>query len=97
MGNRSRDYQSQLIKYLQDPQEAAAYLEAAMEDGTTEEFLLALRNVAEAKGILTISKEIHLNSEKLSKMLSSNGNPKLSSLVAVLKTMGLRLSIDTMT
>ncbi len=57
MGNRSLYYQSQLIKELQDPQEAAAYLEAAMEDGTTEEFLLALRNVAEAKGLLTTSQE----------------------------------------
>ena len=97
MGNRSRDYQTQLIKDIQDSKEAAAYLEATIEDGTTEEFLLALRNVAEAKGISAISKESNLNRESLYKMLSSNGNPKLSSLVAVLKTMGLRLSIESAT
>ncbi len=54
-----------LIKELQDHLEAAAYLETAMEDGTTEEFLLVLRNVAEAKGLLTISQETNLNSENL--------------------------------
>ncbi len=97
MGNRSRNYQSQLIKELQDPQEAAAYLEAAIEDGTTEEFLLALRNVAEAKGLLTTSQETNLNSENLYKILSNNGNPQLSTLVEVLKPMGLKLLIEPMT
>ncbi|MGK5092490.1 addiction module antidote protein [Deltaproteobacteria bacterium TL4] len=96
MGKRSRDYQTQLIQDLKNPEEAAAYLEVAMEDGTTEEFLLALRNVAEAKGISTISKEANLNRENLYKMLSSNGNPKLSSLVAILKTMGLKLSVESL-
>jgi DNA-binding phage protein len=41
------EYQKDLIEALKDPAEAAAYLNAALEDGDRETFLLALR-VAEA-------------------------------------------------
>jgi len=44
-------YQEDLIEALKDPREAAAYLNAAMEEGDRELFLLALRNVAEAHGV----------------------------------------------
>ena len=93
MGKRSKDYHSSLIEDLKNPTEATAYLEVALEEGSNEEFLLALRNVAEARGISKISKESNLNRESLYKMLSTKGNPQLSSLVAVLKSMGLRLSV----
>jgi len=42
------EYQRDLIEALKDPVEAAEYLNAAIEDGDKETFLLALRNVTEA-------------------------------------------------
>ncbi len=93
MGKRSRDYHKSLIEDLKDPVEAAAYLEVALEEGRNEEFLLALRNVAEARGVSNISRESNLNRENIYKMLSKKGNPQLSSLVTLLKSMGLRLSV----
>ena len=45
----SRSYQMQLIEALKDPLEAAAYLNAALEEGSLELFLLALQNVSEAR------------------------------------------------
>jgi hypothetical protein len=47
---KSRSYQDSLLARLKDPQEAAAYLTAALEDGDPEVLLLALRDVAEARG-----------------------------------------------
>ena len=44
------EYQKDLIEALKDPAEAAAYLNAAFEEGDRETFPLALRNVAEANG-----------------------------------------------
>jgi len=44
------EYQKDLIEALKDPAEAAAYLNAALEEGNRETFLLALRNVAKANG-----------------------------------------------
>ena len=45
----SRSYHTYLIEPLKDPVEAAAYLDAVLEDGEIESLLLALRNVAEAR------------------------------------------------
>lgn len=53
MAKRSTTYQEDLIEALKDPQEAAAYLNAAIEEGDRTLFLLALRNVAEAHGGMT--------------------------------------------
>src|SRR5436309_14436376 len=46
----SKPYHPVLIKALRDPREAVEYLNAALEDGDSEVFLLALRDVAEAQG-----------------------------------------------
>ena len=40
------DYEAALQADLGDPAEAAAYLNAALEDGSQDEFLMALRDVA---------------------------------------------------
>ena len=50
MTKKITSYQEDLIEALKDPIEAAEYLNAAIEDGNKEVFLLAMRNVAEAHG-----------------------------------------------
>ena len=52
MSKRSVDYEQGLIEALADPVEAAAYLEAALEDGAWDVLLLALNDVAAAHGLL---------------------------------------------
>ena len=88
-------YLEGLKESLKDPAEAAAYLDAALEDGDQEVFLLALRDVAEARGLTAVAQESQLNRENLYRMLSREGNPHLSSLNALLKSMGLRLAIES--
>lgn len=57
--------------------------------------LLALRAVAEAYGGLAlVAAEAGISREYLYRNLSPNGNPTLKTLVAVLKTLGLRLSVE---
>ena len=51
MSQLSRSYHDELLKDLTDPQEAAAYLNAALEEGSAELFLTALRNIAEARNL----------------------------------------------
>ena len=46
MSKASRPYKQSLLEDLKDPQEAAAYLTAALEDGSPDVFLLALRDVS---------------------------------------------------
>jgi probable addiction module antidote protein len=91
----SRDYQVGLIERLHDPKEAAAYLDAALEDGDRAVFLLAIRNVIEALGGMTqIARRTGLNRENLYRVLSEQGNPELKSLEKLLKALGLRLAVE---
>jgi probable addiction module antidote protein len=93
---RSQPYQKSLIAALADPLEAAAYLNAAMEEGDKELFLLALRNVAEARlgGMSKLADASGLNRESLYRMLSGKGNPELKSLDRLLHALGLKISVE---
>ena len=92
---RSVSYEKYLIKSLRDPKEAETYLNAALDDGDPQLFLLALRHVAEARGGLgKIAQTSKLNRESLYRMLSRRGNPSLKSLGALLASMGFRLSME---
>lgn len=92
---RSRSYQAKLLEDLRAPEEAAEYLNAALEEGNRELFLLALRNVAEARGGLSkLAESTQLNRENLYRMLSDKGNPEFYSLYTLLDALGLRLAIE---
>jgi len=83
-----------LQAWLQDPKNAAAYIEAALAEGDSGDLLHALRNVAEARGgIAQIAERTGLNREALYRTLSKRGNPQLKSLAAILDAAGLRLSV----
>ena len=79
-----------------DPEFAAEYLKAALED--TDEprvLLIALRHLAEAKGgIAKIAKAAGVERESLYRALSTRGNPRLSTLTAVTKALGLKLTVE---
>ena len=95
MTHKTTSYQQDLINSLKDPLEAAAYLNAAIEEGDRSVFLLALRNVAEAHGGMgVLAEKSHLSRENLYRMLSQQGNPEIKSLYALLQAMGLRLAIE---
>jgi probable addiction module antidote protein len=92
---KTSSYQKDLIESLKEPCEAAAYLNAAIEDGDRSVFLLALRNVAEAHGgMASLAEKTHLSRESLYRMLSKKGNPEIKSLYTLLHAMGLRLAIE---
>ena len=86
------------IKELRaDRQFAVAYLKAALEDLNDQNNraagLLALCDVAEAYGGLgMVAEQAGISREALYRSLSSNGNPTLKTLLAVLKLVGMRLS-----
>ncbi len=49
----AKNYRESLLRDLKKPKEAVAYLNAALEAGNKEGFLLALRNVLDARGGMT--------------------------------------------
>lgn len=92
---KSKPYKDFLFERLKNPKEAAAYLNAALEDEDPGVFLTALRDITQANGGMTqIAEEANLNRETLYRTLSKKGNPTLMSLRSLLEICGLQISIQ---
>lgn len=92
MTGRSRSYKDGLLRRLKDNTEAANYLEAALEDSPSA-FLVALKNVLDARTVAAVARASQLNREHIYQMLAEDGNPTLNSLEKLLRALGLQLSI----
>jgi probable addiction module antidote protein len=78
-----------------DPEFAAEYMKAALEDADEPRVLLiALRHLAQAQGISKVARAAGVERESLYRALSARGNPRLSTLVAVTRAIGLRLTVE---
>lgn len=92
----SVSHEEAIVRRIRKDQEfAAEYLKAALEDADEPRVLLiALRHVAKARGIANIAKAAGVQRESLYRALSANGNPRLSTLFAVAKAVGLKLTVE---
>ena len=83
-------------KQSSDVEREIEYLRAALEDEDEPRVLLvALRRIAEARGgIAKVAKAAGVERESLYRALSAHGNPRLSTLAAVTKAMGLKLTVE---
>jgi len=89
-----KSYHSYLIESLTDPLEAAAYLDAVLEDGDFEHILLALKNVAEAQqNITSNSKNQKLNLDLNSQLFPNQQPSELMTIAKLLNQLGLKLSV----
>ncbi len=89
-----KSYHSYLIESLKDPAEAAAYLDAVLEDGDLEHILLALKNVAEArKDLISAANELDLDWENCYQLLAQGETPTLQAIATLLNKLGLKLSV----
>jgi len=93
MPKRTSSYRARLLEDLRDPQEAANYINAAIEDGSPEMLLLALRHVAEAHKMSRVAKSAGVAREAIYRILSRRGNPRLSSLWGLFPTLGLEFVV----
>ena len=90
MPKRTVNFRDQLLEDLANPEAAALYLSAAVED-SEEMLLVALRDIAEAKQMAHVAKHAGVAREALYRMLSKSGNPTYSSLRGVLTALGIRM------
>lgn len=83
-----------LAEQLRDPGFAAEYLTAAAEEPEPAVYLHALRRVAEAQGMAEVAKAAGMPRESLYRALSPKGNPRWSTLSAILHAIGMRLTVS---
>ena len=82
--------------YLQSEEDIAAYLEAVMEEGSDDPAYVAhaLGVVARARNMTALAHEVGMSRVGLNKALSGEGNPTLSTILKVVKALGLKVSIQ---
>jgi probable addiction module antidote protein len=89
--------EAMLEELRKNPDFAAEYLRAALEvDDDPQILLIALRRIAESRGgVAKIAKKAGIERESLYRALSAKGNPRLSTIVAVTRAVGLRLTVES--
>lgn len=83
-----------VAEQLDSPEEIAAYIEAALEDGDSRVIAHALGTVARAQGMSDIARQTGLGRESLYKALSPDGNPTLATVLKVVRALGIRLNAE---
>lgn len=91
----SRNVREVHNKHLRDPEVAAEYINQALAYDDVSVILMAIRNVVDAQegGISAVAERSELGRESMYKMLSSSGNPKLSTLNSLFHGLGLKLEV----
>lgn len=79
-------------RYLVDDATVAEYMNAVLETGDTDLLLLALGDVARAKGMAQVAKDSGLGRESLYKALSPGAKPRFDTVVKVARALGVRLT-----
>jgi probable addiction module antidote protein len=79
-------------EYLDDPESQAELLADAFESGDPNYITHALGVVARARGMTSIAKEAGVTREALYRSLSETGDPRLSTLLGVVKALGMQLT-----
>ncbi len=89
-------YEEGLYKRLKDPEYAAGFLNAVLEDPDARmtTFLLAIADVARAHGMKNVAKKAELHRVGLHKMLRKKGNPEFRSILKILKAVHLSFVIQ---
>lgn len=80
------------VRYLNDDAAIAEYMTAILETGDPDLLLLALRDVARAKGMAQVAKDAGLGRESLYKALAPGAKPRFETVLKVARALGVKFT-----
>jgi probable addiction module antidote protein len=83
-----------VAEFLEDEGTIAEYLNTALEDPNPEMLLLAVRNIARARGMTQLSRDTGLGRESLYKALSEGAKPRYDTILKVVRALGVKLHAE---
>ena len=83
-------------EFLTDAKSQTELLADAFASGEPAYITNALRTVARARGMTTIARDTEVSRVGLYKALGEDGNPQLTTLLAVVKALGFQLSVKAL-
>lgn len=81
-------------KYLDNDETIAEYLNLALEDSNPEMLLLAIGNIARARGMAQVAQDSGLGRESLYKALSDGAKPRYDTVLKVMRALGVKLHAE---
>lgn len=79
--------------YLKTDEDMLHYMEAAMEEGDPALIAAALGDIARARNLSQLARDVGMSREGLYKALSGEGNPTFSTITKVAGALGLRFAV----
>lgn len=77
--------------YLDNEETIAAYIELALEDEDPNMLLVALKNVARARGMNQLAKDAGVGRESLYKSLADGAKPRYDTVLKIIHALGIQL------
>jgi probable addiction module antidote protein len=84
-----------IAEYLDSEEMIAAYLNEALNDDDPNTFLMAVGDVAKARGITQIAKDAGLGRESLYKALAPNAKPRYDTVIKLIHALGVNLTVTS--
>lgn len=83
-----------IAEFLEDEETIAEYLNLALEDPNPEMLLLAVKNIARARGMTQLAQDAGLGRESLYKALSEGAKPRYDTVLKVVRALGVKLHAE---
>jgi probable addiction module antidote protein len=80
--------------YLVNDEVISEYLTAALEDPNPDMFLVAVKDVARARGMTQLAKDTGLGRESLYKALAPGAKPRYDTVLKVVRALGFTLHAE---
>ena len=90
---KSKITEFDIAEYLDNDEVIAEYLNTALEDGDTEDLIVAIGHVAKARGMTKIADETGMSRPSLYKALSKGSKPQFETILKVIKALGGKLNV----
>lgn len=81
--------------YLDSEEVIAEYLNAALEDENPDVFLVAVSDIAKARGMAQLAKDTGLGRESLYKALAPGAKPRYGTVLKLVRALGVELHATT--
>lgn len=88
---KSKLAQFDAAEYLDNEEVIAEYLNAALEDENPDVFLVAISDVAKARGMAQLAKDTGLGRESLYKALAPGAKPRYDTVLKLIRALGVEL------
>jgi len=82
--------------YLDNEETIAEYLAAALEDPDPDAFLIAVRDVAKARGIANVAARAGVGRESLYKTLRPGAKPRFDTVRRLLAALDVKLDVSSL-